>query len=146
MYGWGDISERSFKGQVGSNFQRHPICMNDISNCSSCLVHFKNVYFYYIPAFISEIITFKQIRTVILKQEVPMCKLLIFHYRKSIRQIIPIFTPNVFCSKHILSLKIWVQYMMKHDLQKISKTLNHFFSKLIWCRHFFDWTLQFIIT
>ena len=88
------------------------------------------MYTFYIPAFIFE---FKQIRTVILEQEAPMCKLLIVRHRKSIKQIIPISTPNVFCSKHIISLKIWVQYMTKHDLQKISKTSNPFFSKLIWC-------------
>ena len=76
---------------------------------------------------------FKQIRTVILEQEVLMCKLLIFHYRISIKQIIPIFTPNVFCSKHTISLKMWVQYMTKYDLEKISKTSNPFFLKVIWC-------------
>ena len=30
---------------VGSNFQQHPIFMNDTSNYSSQLAHFKNVYF-----------------------------------------------------------------------------------------------------
>ena len=29
VYGWGDINEKSSKGQVGLNFQQHPICMND---------------------------------------------------------------------------------------------------------------------
>ena len=92
--------------KVGSNFQRRPICMNDVSNCSSCHVHFKNVYFDQVPTCIFEIITFKQIRTVILEQEVPMCKLLIFQYRNSINKLIPMFTPNVPYSKHTITLKI----------------------------------------
>ena len=37
VYGKGDINERSSKGQVVSNFQQHPICMNEISNYSSRL-------------------------------------------------------------------------------------------------------------
>ena len=41
VYGYGDINERSSKGQVGSNFQQHPICMNDISDYFSQLAHFK---------------------------------------------------------------------------------------------------------
>ena len=93
---WGVWFRRYYRKVIQrSNFQRHLIFLKDISNCLFCLVHFKKVYFYYIPAFIFEIITFKKIRTVILEQAVPMCKLLIFHYKKSIKQIIPIFTPNV---------------------------------------------------
>ena len=42
------IKERSSKGQVGSNFQQHLICMNDISNYSSQLEHSKNIYFSYL--------------------------------------------------------------------------------------------------
>ena len=111
----------------GVNFQRRSICMNDISNRLSCLVHFKNVYFYNIPIFIFEIMTFKQILTVVLEQEVPMCKFLISYNRKSIKQIISICTPNVSYNEHTLTLKIWVQYMTKYNLQKASKILrwNH---------------------
>ena len=105
----------------GSNFQRPPICMKDISSCSSGLVHFKIAYFYYFLTFIFEMITFKRIRTVIFEQEVLMCKLLIFYDIKSIKQIIPICAPNVSYNKHTLTLKIWLQY------DKIwVATLNHF--------------------
>ena len=132
MHDWGDISERSSKGQVVSNFQRHPISMNDIPNCSSWHVHFKNVYFYYILAFIFEIRTFKQIHTVILEQKVPMYKWLIFYYRKSIKQIIPFFTPNVFCSRHTLTLQYMRSIFDKIWLTDF-KNFKTFFSKLIWC-------------
>ena len=59
-----DISGCPFKGQVGSNLQRHPICMNGISIVPSCRLHFTNVYLYYIPTIIFEIIAFKRIRSV----------------------------------------------------------------------------------
>ena len=62
--------------------------------CSSCLVHFKNTYFYYISTSNFEIITFKWIRIMILEQEAPMFKLLIFF-----QQMISVFTPRVSYSK-----------------------------------------------
>ena len=42
------VREILTKGQVGSNFQQHPICMNDISNYSSQLVHSKYIYLSYL--------------------------------------------------------------------------------------------------
>ena len=71
-------------------------------------------------------IAFKHVRTVILEQEVHMCKILIFLYRKSMKHIIPIFIPNVSYDKHTLPLKIWVQCMTKYDLQKVLKLKTHF--------------------
>ena len=53
VYGWRDINERSSKGQVGSNFQQHPI-----SNYSSQPAHSKNIYLKAILAFTFEISPF----------------------------------------------------------------------------------------
>ena len=65
MYGYGDIIERSTKGQVGSNFQQCPIYVNEVSNCSSCCVHAKNICFYVIWTSSSEIIAIVLIRLMI---------------------------------------------------------------------------------
>ena len=89
--------------------------------------------FYFILAFIFEIITFKQIRTCDFRARSTYVQVIYFSLQKINKAYNPNIIPNVFCSKHTISLKILVKYMTKHDLQKISKTLNPFSSKLIWC-------------
>ena len=63
-------------------------------------MHIPNIYtFIIILTLILEIITFKHICTAFVEQEVPMCKLLIFNYRKSIIWYNPQFCANSFLSR-----------------------------------------------
>ena len=97
-------------------------------------MHIPNIYtFTIILTLILEIITFKHICTAFVEQEVPMCKLLIFNYRKSISDIIPNFVPILFYPGYKLNLKEWTRHVAKYSLREISETLNGHISKVLLC-------------
>ena len=72
------------KVKWGQIFNNVPICINDISNYFSQLVHVKNIYFYAIWALTFEIIQFDWIQTMIVVEEVLKYRMAIIDYKKSI--------------------------------------------------------------
>ena len=141
--------------------------MTDISNCSSCLVHFKNVYFYISTFIIEKTKTktktkikqnktkTKQNKNKKTAQMVLYCRARSFKVQtigirfsllqkrktnkqkqnktktenqknQKQKQIIPIFMSKVFYGKRKRG-----KCLTKYDLQKIPKTSNTFFSKLM---------------
>ena len=124
------VREILTKGQVGSNFQQHPICMNDISNYSSQLVHSKYIYLSYLsfhfwnkPICLNSDHDCSGRSTQVQTGDYWLQE--INNPHNSVNRL------NWFGLAYDYSHQIWISYYFVFSSYEISKTLNAGISKLV---------------